>query len=430
MKYTMFFATIVLLLSCNNSKNKEANPSSESTAEVATTNSIILIDNPSEENSQLPRLFSDGNELYFSWVTRKDSTDYLSYSVFTNNTWQTPKLITQGKNWFTNWADFPAIAANKGSVLTNHLQKSADGTYTYDVRLNLFEKNLPNPSSDQEGVQYTKRNFILHNDGTKSEHGFVSMIPYQENSFFVTWLDGRHTTGGHGSGGPMTLRSAVIPATGEVAQRTELDSKVCDCCQTSAAMTSIGPIVAYRDRSDEEIRDISIVRYLDGAWTSPKTIGDDNWKIAGCPVNGPSIDAKGNNVAVAWFTAHTGEGDVQVVFSEDAGKTFTEAFKIDSGNATGRVDIELLNNKEAAVLWMQPQDEKEILYVMKVNIHGITSQPVVVSETSSDRASGFPQMERLGDNLIFAWTASSKEQAVIKTATLSLDALVMPENIP
>ena len=39
-----------------------------------------------------------------------------------------------------NWADFPAIAENNGSILTNVLQKSAEGTYTYDIRLQLFSK--------------------------------------------------------------------------------------------------------------------------------------------------------------------------------------------------------------------------------------------------------------------------------------------------
>jgi len=41
-----------------------------------------------------------------------------------------------------------------------------------------------------------------------------------------------------------------------------LDTRVCECCQTSVAMTAEGPVVVYGDCSEaeKEIRDISIVR--------------------------------------------------------------------------------------------------------------------------------------------------------------------------
>ncbi|MAM28556.1 MAG: hypothetical protein CMC13_05980 [Flavobacteriaceae bacterium] len=432
MKYTLFFVTIALFLSCKEDKNTEAGPNLDTASEFAITKAITLLDNPSEKNSHLPRLFTDGNTLYLSWVTRKDSTDQLYYSALNNGNWQPPVLVSEGTDWFTNWADFPAIAANDHSILTSHLQKSANGTYTYDVMLNLLDKNLPSPQTsgaNSKGV-FTKQNFILHNDGTKSEHGFVSMLPYQDNSFFITWLDGRNTAGAehdthesHGMGGAMTLRSAVVPATGEIAQRTELDNRVCDCCQTSAAMTTNGPVVVYRDRSEDEVRDISIVRYVNGAWTKPTTLGEDNWKIAGCPVNGPSVDAFDNSLAVAWFTVSKVEGDVKVIFSDDAGATFSRPYRIDSGSATGRVDIVMLSKKEAAVMWMQPDGEDEALYLMKIDVHGYTGEPIVISKTSAARASGFPQLERVGDTLFVAWTDVLEKSKHINVAKLSASAL-------
>ena len=150
------------------------------------------------------------------------------------------------------------------------MQKSDQGTYTYDVKLNY--KNRDSTT--------WKKNLILHTDGTKTEHGFVSMIPaYDTDEFFVTWLDGRntleseltnHENGSHSSRGAMTLRGARINLQGNVVNSTELDHSICDCCQTSAAMTLKGPVVVYRDRTEEEIRDISIVRWQDNdTWTAP-----------------------------------------------------------------------------------------------------------------------------------------------------------------
>lgn len=421
MKYQLICFIVLLLISCKDNPEKETEPSPEVvTTAIKNDTAIIAIENPSAGNSQLPRLFSNGKNIYFSWVTRKDSTDQLFYSVFDGKNWELPNLIAQGNDWFTNWADFPAIAYNNGSVLTNHLQKSASDTYAYDIQLNL-----------RSGQSVTKKNFILHNDGTKSEHGFVSMLPYKENRFFVTWLDGRHTTGdskehnSHSAGGAMTLRSAIVDPTGKITNRTELDDRVCDCCQTSAAMTSNGPVVVYRDRSDDEIRDISIVRNVNGTWTAPQTIGEDNWKIAGCPVNGPSVDAIGNTLAVGWFTVSNGEGDVKVAFSEDSGETFTRAYRIDAGSATGRVDVVMLNEakKEAAIVWMQPNSEEELIYVMKINHHGYTGKPIVLTQSSAERASGFPQVEKLGEHLYFAWTSVTEDQKHIKTAKLLISNL-------
>ena len=199
---------------------------------------------------RFPRLFSNGASLFLSYVTQTDSLSTLYYSEYKDETWQRPIKVSSGNNWFVNWADFPVIAENKGTILINHLQKSAEGTYTYDIKLNIHSFE----------VTKNKRDFLLHDDGTKSEHGFVSMTP-TDSGFFVTWLDGRNTSGGghnsqdsHNKAGAMTLRSASINFQGEITKSIELDNRVCDCCGTSSAMSNKGPIVAYRDRSKNEIQ--------------------------------------------------------------------------------------------------------------------------------------------------------------------------------
>ena len=390
----LFILFLLFFTSCKDGVKKDPISTSETAERL-----VQIMENPAEENSQLPRLFSNDEGLYFSWVAQKDSMAVMNYSVLKNNSWMPASEIIMGNDWFNNWADFPAIAENGGNILSSILQKSANGTYTYDVKLNLY--NAKNNS--------WKNNFILHDDGTQSEHGFVSMLPWEEDQFFVTWLDGRETVGkGHG-GGQMTLRGAFITSEGEIVNDVELDPRICDCCQTSVAKTANTILVAYRDRDDEEIRDISVLRFVDGFWTQPLTIGNDNWKIPGCPVNGPSIDAFEEGVAVVWFTAASGEGDVMVAFSSDSGESFGPSFRIDAGSATGRVDIAMINDKEAAVLWMQPKGEDEVIYLMKINSHGYTGNPIIISKTSPERASGFPQLELLGDTLYFAWTSLGEE---------------------
>lgn len=411
MRNTLLFLCMILLFS--SCKEKNATPKTEIKHELS--NELTSLANPSSENSQLPRLFSNGKDLYFSWVTQTDTTDVLNFSMLKDGSWIEVEEIVRGNDWFTNWADFPNIAENNGRILTSFLQKSDSGTYTYDVKLNLYHPEK----------KAWKKNFILHHDGTKSEHGFVSIRPYAHNSFVVTWLDGRETVGAAHGGGQMTLRAAIVFEDGTIDYDTLLDEKVCDCCNTSLA---IGPddqiLVAYRDRSDDEIRDISIVDWTkDANWSAPRSVADDQWKIAGCPVNGPSIDVMEQSVAVAWFTAANDEGKVQIAFSEDRGKSFGLPIRVDSGNATGRVDVIMISETEAMVLWMEPQGEDELIQLARVHSNGTVGYTKTITKTSAERASGFPQLEKIGDTLYIAWTVVEEETSHIEMASLVVDGL-------
>ena len=59
-----------------------------------------------------------------SWVEKvDDSTTQLKYARLINREWKEPQLILQGRDWFVNWADFPAIAENNGHLIS-HVLKS------------------------------------------------------------------------------------------------------------------------------------------------------------------------------------------------------------------------------------------------------------------------------------------------------------------
>lgn len=406
-KISVLLVGLSVCFACKNEPKKEvaATPKVENTP-------LHNFDNPTAGNSSLARLFSDGEQLHMSWVQRQDSLATLYYATYRKGQWTEAQAINSGTDWFVNWADFPALAVNKSGVLTNYLQKSAKGTYTYDVKLNLFNA----------AENTWKKNFILHDDGTQSEHGFVSMRSYVDDSFIVVWLDGRETVGHDHGGGQMTLRAAIVFKDGSIQYDTLLDDRVCDCCQTSVAIgTNDEIVVAYRDRSEDEIRDISVVRWhMEGGWSKPMTLGQDNWKIPGCPVNGPSIDAFENNMVVGWFTAAKEEGDVNVAFSEDNGASFGPAYRIDIGDATGRVDVVMLNEEEAAVLWIEPKGDATVIQLMKINKNGYSEPAVTIAETSSERANGFPQLEVVGDRAYIAWTSVTGKEATINTASIAL----------
>lgn len=385
---------------------------SQKKSDIDQIQSIRSIPSPSKPNSAEPFLFTDSDStVYLSWIEKSEEKSILKLSSLDNNQWTEPMTIASGNSWFVNWADYPMIAANGQNLVAHFLDKSGESTYAYDVKLT---------TSADKGKTWTDP-VILHDDKKQAEHGFVTLLPFGDN-FFVTWLDGRNTVmegmegmdhheGHHGS---MSLRAAIIDAKGNKINEWELDNKTCDCCQTTAAITSNGPIVIYRDRSDEEIRDMSIVRLIDSQWTAPKAIHNDNWKIAGCPVNGPRVASEGNNLVIAWFSAATDTSRVNVIFSTDGGSTFGNAIRIDEGSAIGRVDIALIDDKSAMVSWM----EGTMIKAAKVHADGTIEPSITIATSSESRASGFPQMTKSRNQLIFAWTDDNEKN--IKVATIPL----------
>ena len=385
---------------------------------------IQKIDTPCKIGGEPNLHISKEGQAFLSWVEYlNDTTDVLAFSTLETNVWSAPKIVAKGSNWFVNWADFPSLvtANNNSDHLAAHwLQKSATGTYDYDVRI----------AQSLDGGKKWSPSFIPHTDGISAEHGFVSMLPVKEDMFFATWLDGRYTktenhSDGHdheGQGGAMTLRGAFFDQQGSLTGEIELDNKVCDCCSTSAAYTKNGAIVVYRDRSAEEIRDISVVRQIGQDWTRPRTLHADNWEIAGCPVNGPKVIADGQNkVAVAWYTMANKQPQVKIALSLDAGANFSEPIQIDDGNPLGRVDL-VFDKNSLIVSWLENMgDEKAAIRVAKIESNGQIVQKMTVTKTSPARSSGFPIMEKMGHQLLMAWTEilDEEENTTVRTAIVN-----------
>lgn len=408
----LILLSTVLLFSCKESTNKESEQNQQETSilKEATKNELQAINLPVTGKSHLPRLKASGGKLHMSWVEQEEDLAILKYANFDNGNWSVPRTVTSGKNWFVNWADFPALGVNGDNVLTNVLQKSAEGTYDYDVKLQL-----------SNGDKIIKDDFLLNTDGVAAEHGFVSIQAY-DGGFYVSWLDGRNTKNNDKTKNQMSLRNAYIDLEGNITQDTEIDNRVCDCCNTATAITNNGPVVVYRDRSDAEleIRAMGIVRWVDGEWTAPVAIGNDNWQLNGCPVNGPAIDTQEDRVVVSWFTAADGNPRVLTAFSTNNGESFGTPIRVDSGNAIGRVDTDFLDDGSALVSWLEPKGENILLQVVKIHKDGKMDTPMTITNTSAARQSGFPQLEVLGDKMFVAWTDLNGEMSEVEMVSFQL----------
>jgi len=378
-----------------------------------TFSSVEIIPSPAGPSSAQPQLSSSPRGVLLSWVERDGEKATLRFAERTATGWSTPQTVASGSDWFVNWADVPSVLRlGNGTLVAHWLQKSGPETYAYDVRLSY---------SQDDGKTWTP-SFTPHSDGTKTEHGFASLIQMPGGDLGVVWLDGRamKPQPGHGDdgemSGAMSVRFATFDAKWKKTSDAPVDLRVCECCPTTAVVTSDGPITAFRNRTDDEVRDIYVSRLENGKWTDSRPVHQDDWRINACPVNGPMLSARGRDVAIAWFTGKNDHGRALVAFSKDAGRTFGTPIRLDDTGALGRVDVELMPNGSAIASWIEFADNRAQFRVRRVDPSGGRSESTNVSALVGSRASGYPRIASHGDELVFAWTENADGQSRVKTA--------------
>ena len=370
---------------------------------------IAVLPSPAGPQSGEPFLASDAaGTVHMTWIEKtSDSTYAVRYARLDSATWSRPTTVVERRDLFVNWADYPSVIATpSGRLLVHWLQRSGAGRYAYDVRI----------AQSTDGGATWSDGAILHTDRSAAEHGFVALWAAPGDSVRAAWLDGRHMTadaGGHGQGA-MSVQAVSVAPTGTLGAEQPVDLRTCDCCQVAATVATSGPVVAYRDRTDDEVRDIAVVRLVDGKWTSPSIVHADGWHIEACPVNGPALAARGDTVAIAWFTGAQDTARVRVAFSVDGGAHFAAPVRVDGGAPAGRVGIVLDQNGDALVSWLErvPPEDAEVR-VRRVARSGDLGATTTISRTKAARASGFPRIVRRGDSLLAAWTVPGDSARVM-----------------
>jgi len=267
-------------------------------------------------------------------------------------------------------------------------------------------------TSRDDGMHWSAP-FSPHDDGTASEHGFVSMWPAAHDTLGLAWLDGRNTTAtdpgkeheGHG-GGAMTLRAATYDPRMQRGNDTELDAMTCDCCQTDVAMTTQGPLLVYRGRDHGEFRDILVTRFDGKAWTPAHKVHDDQWKMSACPVNGPAVAARDDSAVVAWYTEVGEQPSLKLARSADAGATFAAPIEIDHGAAVmGRVDV-AFDGRQVVLAWLREDASGQSLQLARYtpDLSKQLQKLEVAKLQGRGRATGFPKLALREGIAHLVWT--------------------------
>jgi len=363
----------------------------------------VVVPGPASRPSLIPRFATDGEGgIHLGWIAETASATgakrvefFVARRVAQN--WTPAIHVAGGDDWFVNWADVPALAVlGERDLLASYLRRTGAETYDYRVE---FVRSTDGGSSWSEPAR-------LHDDAGPGEHGFVSLVAMGDGSCTAVWLDGRSAQS-HGAGpGAMRLYARLIGANTALGPEILLDDRVCDCCPTSAVRMPDGAVlVAYRDRSDDELRDISLVRLSEGSAPETTWTSADGWEIAGCPVNGPALAASKERVGLAWFTLGAdGVSRVLCALSDDGGKHFSKPRTLARQRAGGRVDAAFDAAGRLVVSWLESDERSAEWRVARIDRDGRVSETETAAMTTAGRDAGIARLVREGDKILFAFT--------------------------
>ena len=381
----------------------------QSTPQTPAPLRIEPVPSPAGANSSEPQLTVQGDRVILSWLEVSGERASLKFAERTPAGWSNAQTVVSGTHFFVNSFDVPSVRALADGTLAAHWEERLGADEDSDA-----SKVMLSWSKDQ-GRTWS-RPVSPHHDGTNTEHGFVSLFQAPGAGLGLVWIDGRATNPDTESG-DMSLRASLYDASGKPLRETVVAPRVCECCSTSVAETSEGPIVAFRNRSATEVRDIYVTRFADGRWSPPAIVHADGWMIQACPINGPSISARGRDVAVAWFMAKNDQGRAFVAFSRDAGRTFGAPVRVDDAGSLGRLGVQLLDNGTAAVIWIEKSTPRTQFRVRIISAAGVRSAPVTIADTEGSR---YPRMAQERDALLFSWVDTDKGSSQLRTARARL----------
>ena len=315
-----------------------------------------------------PLRFARGDGARAAWLEELEGRATLAWSAWEGEAFGPAEKLLEGSGWTVNAVDLPAVAWSGLALAAIWPAPAAEPAGA------LFLEH----ASSLDGARTWSGARVLHDDRSAVEHGFAALAPLGANAGFAAlWLDGRAlATGATEAPAATRLYAAELAPDGMGGARGPevlVDDSVCDCCPLALARLDDGTLVAaYRDRGPGELRDIAVAAARPaegGRWSKPLVAAVDGWEIAGCPVNGPALAARGATLALAWYTEGTAGAErgprVQLALSRDAARTFEPALRVDGGRPLGAVELAALSDGSFLVGWLEATAESAAAWQLR-----------------------------------------------------------------
>jgi hypothetical protein len=323
----------------------------------------------------------------------------LKFSTYdaTARTWATARTIASRPDIPLSSADFPLVAIDGRGVATAVWTDGHGGALVTTSTDRGATWSTPTPwTTDTAGVE--KFSFVRLADGR----------------VLAAWLDSRNRKNGAKA---QQLFARIL---GDPASDALVDPSVCDCCQTTlTAFPDGGALLAYRGRTEGEVRDIRTARFRGKEWDDPRPLNNDDWRIAACPINGPRLASDGGRVAVTWYTGADNDPRVLASYSPDAGTRFLLPLRLDRGKPVGHVDTMILHDGAILATWLETDGS---LWLRRISPDFAADEPVSLAPAGTISPKTNPRVSLLRD---YAGGTAPVQFAITFAATDSLRTLLV-----
>lgn len=406
-KILIVFATFLLLYSCSDAPQEQAEHYSEKTISMDTN-----------IETSCPFLTTDGKgNVVMSWGKQtNDSNGVMCYATYNNK-----------ENLFENPIEIPS---SRGVQLHNeNLPKivfKPDGQI-----IAVWGVSNPSPKKKYGGLVYYAQSFDegktwssakpLVSDTASIDQRYFDVVILPNGEVGIIWLDSRTKTDKQGS----TLYYAATNGKNGFENEKAIGETICQCCRTDLFVDSKGSVhAAYRDIINDSIRDMVHTVSIDGGETfsPPQRISADNWVINGCPHTGPTMTENEYGLHFAWYTMGSGEG-VFYCNSTDNGETFSLRDSVSGKVSAKHPQIATLANGDIIIVWDETI-QKEKQYNKWIGLQYRSSDGKVINTsyiTPDTEISGYPVVKAIGENSVlvaFSRSVGNKEHVFYRKITI------------
>lgn len=285
-------------------------------------------------------VYSDQSHLYAVLTVNRTAGRQLDMLYLSSDdqglSWSVPQILDQGNNTgmeSTQGNDAQMAAYESKRVIMWQATGEIPGMGAFRTLYSEDDGKTWHPGANPTGT-----------DNDQSHHDLL--FDHQQQLHLV-WLDDRDENGYQG------LRYARSPDLGQHWNSGQtIDGSSCSCCWNRLLLSRDGRLnVLYRDM---EFRDMALAASLDNGnhWQRLSTVGEFNWKFEGCPHNGGGLaeTASGRLQAVVWTGVEQRAG-LYHVYSDTAGKTWSEPMPVAPGSGAFHADIAAAGDDRLLMVW-------------------------------------------------------------------------------
>ena len=275
--------------------------------------------------------------------------------------------------------------------------------------------------------------------GAPGNRGWHAMDVNARGDIEVVWLDHRamaghehhHTAGaGHGTrdGAAMARLSAIyaarVRADGRVEPERQIATGVCYCCKTAIAAVTDGSIVAaWRHVYAGNFRDIAFTRAADGRrFAAPLRVSADEWRLDGCPDDGPAIAVDGGNrTHLVWPTRVTenGEPTIALFYAQSRdGRTFTERQRLPTEGVAHHPQLVVRRDGGVQAVWDESGDGARTIASATANVDGRGVARFTRVSLDGVTSASYPALAAGSDGVVLAWSDASEDPSTIRVTRL------------